>query len=217
MCAGNFPDLASPIPVLYPSRVLSAIVRRVAEAAAKPRQQALDEIADAAEREGLTLVQLHGEEGPSFCAEVHRRTGAKVIKAFRVKSPAEIEHMRKVGRLGVEAHKAMMRATRVGAAFLAGAALAGNIDVYLKANTGMNRLGFRHDNLGRLLPELLASPHLELAAVFQPRRRFGGQRDESAHGLRQALAAQGKTDAAVDADFEKSWARADHWIRSSRF
>ena len=36
-------------------------------------------------------------------------------------------------------------------------------------------------------------------------------------GLQQALEAQGKTDAAVDKDFEKSWARSDHWIRSSRF
>jgi Xaa-Pro aminopeptidase len=33
-----------------------------------------------------------------------------------IKSPAEIDHLRKVGRLGVEAHKAMMKATRVGAA-----------------------------------------------------------------------------------------------------
>lgn len=32
-----------------------------------------------------------------------------------IKSPAEIEQLRKVGRLGVEAHKAMMRAVRVGA------------------------------------------------------------------------------------------------------
>ncbi len=32
-----------------------------------------------------------------------------------IKSAAEIEHLRKVGRLGVEAHKAMMRATAVGA------------------------------------------------------------------------------------------------------
>jgi Xaa-Pro aminopeptidase len=32
-----------------------------------------------------------------------------------IKSAAEIEHLRKVGRLGVEAHKAMLRATRVGA------------------------------------------------------------------------------------------------------
>ena len=38
-----------------------------------------------------------------------------VIWSLRsIKSPAEIEQMRKVGRLGVEAHKAMMKATRAG-------------------------------------------------------------------------------------------------------
>lgn len=36
-------------------------------------------------------------------------------------------------------------------------------------------------------------------------------------GLQQALRAQGKTDSAVDADFEQSWARSDTWITSSRF
>lgn len=36
-------------------------------------------------------------------------------------------------------------------------------------------------------------------------------------GLQQALKGQGKTDAAVDADFEKSWSRSDTWIRASRF
>lgn len=36
-------------------------------------------------------------------------------------------------------------------------------------------------------------------------------------GLRQALKAQGKTDAEVEKDFEQSWARADHWVRASRF
>jgi tetratricopeptide (TPR) repeat protein len=36
-------------------------------------------------------------------------------------------------------------------------------------------------------------------------------------GLKQALAAQGKSDPAVDNDFEASWARSDHWIRASRF
>jgi alanine racemase len=40
------------------------------------------------------------------------------------------------------------------------------IRYHLKIDTGMNRLGFRHDNLRRMLPELLASPHLELAAVY---------------------------------------------------
>jgi len=40
---------------------------------------------------GLTLVQLHGDEGPAFCNEVARRTGAKVVKASRVKSKATLQ------------------------------------------------------------------------------------------------------------------------------
>ncbi len=37
---------------------------------------------------------------------------------------------------------------------------------HLKIDTGMNRLGFRSDNLRRTLPELLASDSLELDAVY---------------------------------------------------
>jgi alanine racemase len=37
---------------------------------------------------------------------------------------------------------------------------------HLKIDTGMNRLGFRFDNLRRTLPELLASETLELDAVY---------------------------------------------------
>src|SRR5580693_9161913 len=37
---------------------------------------------------------------------------------------------------------------------------------HLKIDTGMNRLGFRFDNLKRTLPELLASANLELDAVY---------------------------------------------------
>jgi alanine racemase len=37
---------------------------------------------------------------------------------------------------------------------------------HLKIDTGMNRLGFRFDNLDRTLPELLASPNLQLDAVY---------------------------------------------------
>ena len=40
------------------------------------------------------------------------------------------------------------------------------IAYHLKIDTGMNRLGFRHDNLRRTLPELLASPSLKLEAVY---------------------------------------------------
>ena len=37
---------------------------------------------------------------------------------------------------------------------------------HLKVDTGMNRLGFRFDNLRRSLPELISSENLELAAVY---------------------------------------------------
>jgi alanine racemase len=40
------------------------------------------------------------------------------------------------------------------------------IGYHLKIDTGMNRLGFRHDNLRRTLPEVLASDHLRLEGVF---------------------------------------------------
>ena len=51
----------------------------------------LDEVADAVENAELTMVQLHGEEGPSFCSEVARRTGTKVIKALRVRSSEQVQ------------------------------------------------------------------------------------------------------------------------------
>ena len=41
-----------------------------------------------------------------------------------------------------------------------------SIRYHLKIDTGMNRLGFRHDNLRRTLPELLASESLRLEAVY---------------------------------------------------
>ncbi len=37
---------------------------------------------------------------------------------------------------------------------------------HLKIDTGMNRLGFRHDNLERTLPEIARSPHLRIDAVY---------------------------------------------------
>src|SRR5215510_10178335 len=37
---------------------------------------------------------------------------------------------------------------------------------HLKIDTGMNRLGFRFDNIRRTLPDLIASEWLELAAIY---------------------------------------------------
>jgi phosphoribosylanthranilate isomerase len=51
----------------------------------------LDEIVHAVEDEGLTMVQLHGDEGLQFCREVGRRTGCPVIKALRVRGRADVQ------------------------------------------------------------------------------------------------------------------------------
>jgi phosphoribosylanthranilate isomerase len=50
----------------------------------------LDEVADAADRCHLTILQLHGDEGPAYCREAARRTGAKVMKAARVRDAAQV-------------------------------------------------------------------------------------------------------------------------------
>jgi phosphoribosylanthranilate isomerase len=51
----------------------------------------LQEVVRAVEDESLTMVQLHGDEGPAFCQEVARRTGARVMRAFRVRSGADVQ------------------------------------------------------------------------------------------------------------------------------
>lgn len=79
------PDLAEEI---------GAALKRRCEVAGVFVNAPLDAITVAAEREQLTLVQLHGDEGPAFCSEVARRTGCRVIKAFRVRSTAEIRAAR---------------------------------------------------------------------------------------------------------------------------
>jgi phosphoribosylanthranilate isomerase len=53
----------------------------------------LDEVAQAADRCGLTLLQLHGEEGPAYCREAARRTGCKVMKAVRVRNAADVHKL----------------------------------------------------------------------------------------------------------------------------
>ena len=42
----------------------------------------------------------------------------------------------------------------------------GPLHCHLKIDTGMNRLGFRHDNLERTLPEIARSEHLAIDAVY---------------------------------------------------
>jgi phosphoribosylanthranilate isomerase len=70
---------------------IAAALRRRVELVGVFVNATLEEIAHAADELHLTHVQLHGDEGPAFCAEAGRRTGAKVIKAIRVASAADFQ------------------------------------------------------------------------------------------------------------------------------
>ena len=70
---------------------IAAAVKRRAEVAGVFVNATLDHVAEIADGVGLTMVQLHGDEGPAYCAEVARRTGCKVVKAVRVRSRADVQ------------------------------------------------------------------------------------------------------------------------------
>ena len=72
---------------------IAAALRRRAELVGVFVNPTLDELAHAAEELHLSHLQLHGDEGPAFCAEAARRTGAKVIKAVRIASAADFQDL----------------------------------------------------------------------------------------------------------------------------
>jgi phosphoribosylanthranilate isomerase len=88
-------------------RIANALRRRV-ELCGVFVNAPLEEVVDTARELGLTLLQLHGEEGPSYCAEAARRSGARVIKAVQVSSIGEV---RDVERYHVDYHLLDARAS----------------------------------------------------------------------------------------------------------
>jgi phosphoribosylanthranilate isomerase len=72
---------------------IGAALHRRSELAGVFVNASLEHIADVADRVGLTLVQLQGEEGPAFCSEVARRTGARTIKAAAVRGPSTLQDL----------------------------------------------------------------------------------------------------------------------------
>jgi len=70
---------------------IAAAVRRRVEVAGVFVNATLDHVTEIADATGLTMLQLHGDEGPAYCAEAARRTGCKVIKAVRVRSGADVQ------------------------------------------------------------------------------------------------------------------------------
>jgi phosphoribosylanthranilate isomerase len=69
---------------------VGAAFRRKCEVVGVFVNPTLDEVAKAVEDAGLTMVQLNGAEGASFCGEVARRAGVKVVKAIHVASAADV-------------------------------------------------------------------------------------------------------------------------------
>jgi phosphoribosylanthranilate isomerase len=76
---------------------IGAALHRRSEIAGVFVNATLDDVALAADRYGLTLLQLHGDEGPIYCREAARRTGCKVIKAVRVKDAASVRGIEAYG------------------------------------------------------------------------------------------------------------------------
>jgi phosphoribosylanthranilate isomerase len=54
----------------------------------------LEEVAAIADACSLSLLQLHGEEGPAYCDEAARRTGCKVMKAMQVRDRSSATALR---------------------------------------------------------------------------------------------------------------------------
>jgi phosphoribosylanthranilate isomerase len=72
---------------------ITRAMRRKVELTGVFVNERLGRVVELADVLGLTMVQLHGDEGPSFCGEVARRTGAKVVKAVRVRDLGDVSRL----------------------------------------------------------------------------------------------------------------------------
>jgi phosphoribosylanthranilate isomerase len=70
---------------------IGAEFRRQAEVVGVFVNRELGEVAQIADACSLTMLQLHGDEGPLYCDEIRRRTGLKVMKAARVRDAASLQ------------------------------------------------------------------------------------------------------------------------------
>ena len=118
-----------------------------------------------AERVALALEQAGA--AMLACADIEegvvlRRAGVRVpILVFGALSVSDLDGLFEFGLTPTISSPSAAKALQAAAA-----ARAATIGYHLKIDTGMNRLGFRHDNVGRTLPPVIASPNLRLEAVF---------------------------------------------------
>ena len=87
-----FADSPRRVDVAMAERVGRELHRRV-EVAGVFVNEPLEQLVQLADVAHLTLLQLHGDEGPAYCREAARRTGARVIKAIPARDPAAVRRL----------------------------------------------------------------------------------------------------------------------------
>jgi alanine racemase len=143
------------------------------------------EVAQALEGAGAAMLA---------CADIEE---AIVLRQAGVRAPILVFGAMSVSALeGIFTHQLTPTISTPSAARALQAAAAAHgvrLRCHLKIDTGMNRLGFRHDNMERTLPEVAASPHLQIEAVYThfatadspDHPAFGEQRDRFAAALQK--------------------------------
>ena len=118
-----------------------------------------------AERVALALEQAGA--AMLACADIEegvvlRRAGVRVpILVFGALSVSDLDGVFEFGLTPTISSPSAAKAVQAAAS-----KRAVTIGYHLKIDTGMNRLGFRHDNIGRTLPPVLAGSNLRLESVF---------------------------------------------------
>jgi phosphoribosylanthranilate isomerase len=75
---------------LEEAAAIATILKRKVELVGVFVNAPLDDVMGVIDSVPLTIVQLHGDEGPSYCDEARRRTGLKLMKAARVRDGAAV-------------------------------------------------------------------------------------------------------------------------------
>jgi phosphoribosylanthranilate isomerase len=75
------------------AQAIGAALRRKVQLCGVFVNAPLEQVVETSQQVGLSMLQLHGDEGPSFCAEAARRTGTRVIKAAQVSGPGDVQDL----------------------------------------------------------------------------------------------------------------------------
>jgi phosphoribosylanthranilate isomerase len=76
---------------LQTAAAIGAAFKRRVEVVGVFVNRELGEVAEIADACSLTMLQLHGDEGPVYCDEIRRRTGLTIMKAARVRGAASLQ------------------------------------------------------------------------------------------------------------------------------